>query len=140
MVWGRLWYKAATSAGGVKRMYKENERTEAGAGGRAESSIICASLTEKTETIISKCLTKSPLRFTVSSDERLLAFAPSEGGLYVFRLGEIGRISTLSEKVMTAFFWSPDSRYLLWCYLDIAMRCFYWGMYICFLGRSHLDP
>jgi len=98
-----------------------------GAGGRAESSIIRASLTEKTELIISKCLTKSPLRFTVSPDERILAFAPSEGGLHVFKLGETGRVSTVSANVMTAFFWSPNSRYLLWCYLDINMRCFYWA-------------
>ena len=32
-VWGRLWYKAAASAGCVKRMYKENERKAAQTGG-----------------------------------------------------------------------------------------------------------
>lgn len=99
-------------------------------GGRTESYIICIDmLGQKRETIVAKCHTKSPLRFIASPNERFVAYAPTEGGLYASVLGEEEYLHKMvSSDVMTGFCWSPNSRYLLWCYLDITVRCFYWGM------------
>jgi len=113
-------------------LWLSNNQAIFAVGAGNEMYVVQVSLGEpRYESVIAKCHTRSPLRFIASPNEQLLAYAPTEGGFFLCEIGrdKHGVHKIVSTEAVTAFCWSPDSRYLLWCYLDIAMRCFFWAVY-----------
>lgn len=81
------------------------------------------------ELILARCRAQTSFHYAASPDEKLLAFAQDDGGVHILVLDSNNPAVLVSRDAVVAFFWSPNSRYLLFASLEIAQRCFYWGIY-----------
>jgi len=81
------------------------------------------------ELILARCRAQTSFHYAVSPDEKLLAFSQDDGGVHILVLDSTNPAVLVSRDAVVAFFWGPNSRYLLFASLEIGQRCFYWGIY-----------